>query len=78
MKTLATTESSPLIVRGMEKLLVDLEDDLEFLIAGTEAANGVYSRAIQAIFFRHSPLAQSHNTPCLPEQFLHKPCFHLL
>ena len=43
MKKLATTESSPLIVRGMENLLADLEGDLEFLIAGTEAANGVNS-----------------------------------
>ena len=48
VKKLATTESFKLIVRGMEKLLVDLEGDLEFLIAGTEAANGVYSRAILA------------------------------
>ena len=31
----------------MEKLLVDLEGDLEFLIAGTEVANGVFSKAIQ-------------------------------
>ena len=48
VKKLPTTESSALITRGIEKLLVDLEVDLEFLISGTEVANGLYSRAIQA------------------------------
>lgn len=48
VKKLPTTESSALITRGIEKLLVDLEGDLEFLISGTEVANGLYSRAIQA------------------------------
>jgi len=44
---LATTERSALITKDMEKLQVDLESYLEFLIAGAEVANGVYSKAIQ-------------------------------
>lgn len=33
--------------REIEKLLVDLESDLEFLTAGVEVASGVYTKAIQ-------------------------------
>ena len=47
VKSVGTPERSRLIARDMEKLRVELDSDLEFLTAGAEVANGVYSRAIQ-------------------------------
>ena len=48
IKKLATPERSALIGKDVGKLQLDLENDLEFLIAGTEVANRMYRKAIQA------------------------------
>lgn len=46
LKKVDTSGRSGLIVRDVERLQTEMEEDLEFLTSGAEAANGLYSKAV--------------------------------
>lgn len=47
VKKVGTSGRSGLIVRDVERLQTEMEEDLEFLTSGAEAANGLYSKAVE-------------------------------
>lgn len=47
VKSIGTPGRSRVISNDVEKLLVELQKDLEFLSAGADVANGEYNRALQ-------------------------------
>ena len=47
VKAIGSAERSSLLSADVQKLLLELENDLEFLATGAEVANGAYRRALQ-------------------------------
>ncbi|PFX30977.1 hypothetical protein AWC38_SpisGene4212 [Stylophora pistillata] len=47
VKKVGTSGRSGLIERDVERLQTEMEEDLEFLTSGAEAANGLYSKAVE-------------------------------